>query len=249
MNQTRLRRAAVLAVAAIALTGCREQPEPREPGEATTQAQPVVTADPDAVPTESAGTSDIPDGFPLAAGWPDDGAAEPGRGNGLTEPTKKLQPMRFVACGDRMVLGGGTDRLGARWRNVEDYRARQLTTYATAEDAAAVVAALVALHRVCPTEERADDGYTTIVDVIRQEVGGDSWAIVHRFEFQDAPAVGLGVHLVVRLGRSVLVDEAWNESGAGPDPDVDVRSQVREQLAMTSEVVAAMCTFTIDGCS
>ena len=229
MNQTRARWAAVLAVSVIALTGCREQPEPQEP--------------------ENAGTRDIPDGFPLAAGWPDDAVAEPGRGHGLTGPTKKLQPMRFTACGDRMVLGGGTDRLGARWRNVEDYRARQLTTYATAEDAATAVDDLVALHRACPTEEGADDGYTTIVDVIRQEVGEESWAIVHRFEFQDAPAVGLGVHLVVRLGRSMLVDEAWNESGAGPDPDADVRSQVREQLATTSEVVAAMCPFTIDGCS
>lgn len=227
MPESLSRRAAALALVVVALAGCREQPDPREP--------------------ESAGTSDIPDGFPLAAGWPDDGAVEPGRGHGLTGPTTKLQPMRFAACGDRMVLDGGTDRLGARWRNVEDYRARQLTTYATAEDAAAAVTALVALHRACPTEEGAD-GYTTIVDVSRQEVGGDSWAVVHRFEFQDAPAVGLGVHLVVRLGRSVLVDEAWIESGAGPDPDADVRSQVREQLATTSEVVAAMCTFTIDGC-
>lgn len=229
MPESLSRRAAALALVAVALVGCREQTAPREP--------------------ESAGTGDIPDGFPLAAGWPDDGAAEPGRGNGLTGPTRKLEPMRFVACDDRMALGaGGTDRLGARWRNVEDYRSRQLTTYATAEDAAAAVAALVALHRACPTEE-GTDGYTTVVDVVRQEVGEDSWAIVHRFELQDAPAVGLGVHLVVRLGQSVLVDEAWNEGGAGPDPDADVRSQVREQLATTSEVVAAMCTFTIDGCS
>ena len=78
--------------------------------------------------------------------------------------------------------------------------------------------------------------------------GGESWAIVRRQEYADAPAVGLEVLHVVRFGRAVLVDTASTEGGAGADPEADVRRQVGEQARASSGVVAAMCFFSEPGC-
>ncbi|MDQ3484084.1 MAG: hypothetical protein M3445_01505, partial [Actinomycetota bacterium] len=79
-------------------------------------------------------------------------------------------------------------------------------------------------------------------------VGGESFAVVRNTEFDGAPAVGLTVLHFVRVGRSVLIDTASNEVGAGPDLESDIENQIARQVAGTAEVVAAMCRFTEAGC-
>lgn len=196
---------------------------------------------------EPPGDGDIPDDFPLAAGWPDEETVEPGPRNGLEGPGRQVAALRFEACGGQLDDPGSRDRLGARWTNVEDHRSRELRSFADAGEAAGYVAALVGLYRSCPTEERGD-GYTRVTEVRRTGVGGGSWAVVRGTEREGAPAVGLEVLHVVRLGRAVLVDAAANEGGAGQDPEADVRRQIRYQIRATIDVVAAMCAFTEAGC-
>ncbi len=79
--------------------------------------------------------------------------------------------------------------------------------------------------------------------VNRTAVGGESWAVVTHYEFDGAPAVGLTVVHVIRLGRAVLIDMTSNE-GSGPDGT----AQIQEQTNATVDVVSAMCVFTESGC-
>ncbi len=191
--------------------------------------------------------SGIPDDFPLADGYPEDDDAEPGPGYGRHGPSRTLTPIQFVACGDRLTDATHDDRLLARWTNVEDFRARQLTTFADADQAAARVGALTDLYRACPAEDESDD-YVQLTDVRRTAYGDESWAVVRRQELGGSPAVGLTVLHIVRVGRAVLVDTASTEGGAGPDPEGDIRRQLGEQARASASVVAAMCLFTEQGC-
>jgi hypothetical protein len=191
--------------------------------------------------------SGIPDDFPLADGYPEDDEAELGPGYGRHGPTRDLTPLPFVACGDRLADAPHDDRLLARWTNVEDFRSRQLTTFVDAEQAAARVAALTDFYRRCPTEDESD-GYVQVTDVRRTAYGDESWAVVRRQELGGAPAVGLTVLHVVRVGRAVFVDTASTEGGAGEDPEADILRQVGEQARASAGVVAAMCAYTEAGC-
>ncbi len=191
--------------------------------------------------------SGIPDDFPLAAGYPDDDEAEPGPGYGRHGPSRALAPTSFTACGRRPPPAAHDDRLLARWTNVEDFRARQLTTFPDADLAAASVAALTDFYRGCPVEDESDD-YVQLTDVRRTAYGDESWAVVRRVELGGSPGVGLTVLHIVRVGRAVLVDTASNEGGAGPDPEGDIRRQLGEQARSSATVVAAMCLFTEPGC-
>jgi hypothetical protein len=189
----------------------------------------------------------ISDDFPLADGYPEDDEAERGPGYGRHGPSRTLTPLQLVACGERLPGATHDDRLLARWTDVEDFRSRQLTTFADAEQAANRVAALTDLYRRCPSEDESDD-YVQLTDVRRTAYGDESWAVVRRQELDGAPAVGLTVLHVVRVGRAVLVDTASTEGGAGEDPEADIRRQVGEQARASTGVVAAMCVFTDDGC-
>lgn len=191
--------------------------------------------------------SDIPQGFPLAAGWPDEHRVEPGGDHGLRGPGRALPPLTLSACGAELGAADHLDRFTASWTNVEDYRGRELTTYADADAAVARVAEVRAFFEACPRGPR-QCGYVSVTEVRRTRVGGESWAVVVRQERAGAPAVGLQVVHVIRFGRAVLVDTAANEAGAGPDHEADVRRQVREQTRGTADVVAAMCAFSETGC-
>ena len=74
---------------------------------------------------------DIPDDFPLAAGWPDDSAAEPGPRYGLRGPDRSLDSLAWTLCEESFTATGVRDRLRADWHNVEDYRGRELLTFPT----------------------------------------------------------------------------------------------------------------------
>jgi len=236
--------AAVAVIAApIALYAGRDDssaPSPApSPSESTTSA-PVV---PDPIVSWF---EEIPEDFPLAVGWPDDDEAERGE-DGLKGPDRVLRSLTFTLCGDTLNDTVYVDRLRADWTNVEDYRHRQLTTYADADQAVAEVKALTDFHRECPTEE-GDDGYTRVTEVQRTEVGGESWAVVTHYEFDGAPAVGLTITHVIRLGRAVLINTISNEGGAGQDPDGEVRGHLDAMTSAIAQPMSRMCVFTKAGC-
>jgi hypothetical protein len=192
-------------------------------------------------------SADIPDTFPLLDGWPADDFAEPSPGYGRHGPGRDLAPLRLVACGRRLVDAPHTDRLLARWTNVEDFRTRQLTTFATNREAVAHVRAVADLYRSCPTEDE-QAGYVQVTELRPTDEGDQSVAVVRRQVFDDAPAVGLEVIRLVRVGRAVLVDVVSNEGGAGPDPEAEVLRAIEGQARASTKVVEAMCAFTEGGC-
>lgn len=64
--------------------------------------------------------ADIPDDFPLAAGWPPEEQVEPGGSYGLIGPDRSLEPLSWNLCRQSFTATGSTDRLRADWSNVED---------------------------------------------------------------------------------------------------------------------------------
>ncbi|MFA6298739.1 MAG: hypothetical protein WC642_06210 [Nocardioides sp.] len=196
--------------------------------------------------TEPPQSDDIPEDFPLAAGWPE--RHEPGPDNGLTGPAPDVELVEVLqVCDAALPAAPALDRLGAVWTNVEDYRNRQLLTFEDVEGAIAYQRSLVDAYRACPRSEDGE-GNAALHDVRQTRVGGESWAVVRTFEFQGSPAIGMEVVHVIRLGRALLVDTTSNEGGGGPDPDAQATAQITRQTEASADVVAAMCAFTEAGC-
>lgn len=192
--------------------------------------------------TGCAAPGDIPDDFPLAAGWPDDDATEPGPRYGLRGPNRTLEPLTWELCESSFTSMGARARLRADWNNVEDFRARELVTFDDAESAVVFTDALVSFWRGCPRQDHSD-GYESVNDVRRTAVGGESWALLRWSEYDGSAGVGLTVVHVTRLGRAVLIDQSSNE-GSRTFAD----EQVDEQIAESAGVVSAMCRYTDAGC-
>ena len=236
-----------LALATLLLTDCGSRPDLAPEPDANRGSTPVPTASESSAPAEPP-RGDIPDDFPLAVGWPADSAAEPGARYGLRGPNRRLAPLEWVRCDRAFTPTGARDRLRADWSDVEDFRSRELLTFADSDAAVAFTTGLVGHWRACPREDTSDD-YERVNRVQQTRVGGESWALVSWSEYDGNPAVGLEIAHVTRLGRAVLVDTASNEGGGGPDRDGDIDRQVEEQVRATDDVVAAMCRFTEAGCS
>lgn len=216
--------------------------EPDDPTEPTDPSE-TVTADggePDA--GTDGGAAAIPDEFPLLDGWPE----EAGDGAGRIGPARGLEPLPLEACGAAATDVAHEDRLLARYENAEDYRARQLTTYATADEAVAAVAAIRQVYAACPTGEVRDDGYTPHWAVVDTQIGGDSFAVLGWDTLDDQPAPFGETLLVVRLGSSVLVVAHAGHGGA-PSGGQD-QAAVDRIVAETAPVVDRMCTWTAAGC-
>lgn len=226
--------AALLAV--VVGSGCA----PAAPPDPGTDAGPVAPS-PAAPDSGERSPHDIPARFPIVAGWPDDDEAEPGLG--LEGVGRDLEPLSWELCGDRVSATGARDRLGAAWNNVEDFRRRELLTFDDADVAVAFTSSWVGSWRECPRDDLGD-GHVYVHRVRRTGLGGESWALVRRIEYDGYPAVGLTVVHMIRLGRAVLLDSVSNEGGAGPDPTAEVERQIAEQGEAVAPVVAAMCRFT-----
>ncbi len=216
-------------------------------GGATTEpSDDETSAPPTDDPTTSESAAPVPDAdiagdFPLAAGWPDSSLAEPG--HGLAGPDRTLDSLVFTACGQTFEEGEYVDRLRANWTNIEDFRGRQLTTYEDAGAAVAAVSDLRAFYESCGAREKGSDGYTTHREVRRTDVGGESWAFIRTFTYKGAPAVGLEITHVVRVGRAVLAISSYSE-GSAADVDATLRGMTDE----AADPIAAMCAYAEAGC-
>lgn len=182
----------------------------------------------------------LADDVPLAAGWPADGGdySLEGPGTDVAAPT-------YEACDVRLHTPGVTALQRAALSGPEDYRGRELLVFSDADGAIAYVDSVRSLFQTCP-EEPTDGGTTRSTEVRDLTLGGQSLAVVRSFVGpDDTPAIGLEALLVVRLGRSVVVDTVSNE-GTGTDPRI--RDQVEEQSSALDDVVGSLCTFTEAGC-
>ena len=242
--------AAAAAVAVVATGGAvlaggdRSDVQPAGPSPSPTSIEPPCAATDAGCPTSEApetDAADIPDDLPLAAGWPTE--HEPGGSYGLTGPGPGVTVLEgAAACGVGLPSARSLDRLAATWANPEDYRSRLLLTFEDAQGAIDYQGQFLEPYRGCAREETSD-GFTTLVDVRRTAVGGESWAVVRSFEYEGSPSVGLEVLHVIRVGRALLVDVTCSEGMASA-----ADSTIAAQTADTAEVVAAMCAFTEAGC-
>jgi len=233
---------AVAAVAVIAtpfalLAGGSDSREPG-PSEPSTVTDVPTTTTP--TPGPSGWVTRIPDDFPLADGWPDPSLSE--YDEALKGPGRDLRALAFESCGNRVPDPGSSDRLNASWTNAEDFRNRELRTFRTDQEAVTYLAHLRVLWQECAQETGSDD-YTRLRSVRPTEVGDESFALVTHLEFQGAPAIGLTVAQVVRIGNAVYVDEASNEGSAG-----DTAGQLAEMADESAGVLDEMCVFAEGGC-
>ncbi len=72
------------------------------------------------------------------------------------------------------------------------------------------------------------------------DLSEDSAAVVLRYQFDAAPAVGLSLVQVVRVRTAVLVETGSNEGGSGLHPGAQRRKYLRESTAALRGVVDAM---------
>jgi hypothetical protein len=229
MRSRLLTTAAVAALAALSLSACGDDPSP-------------VAADPS--PTQHSAPSDppaadapvIPDDFPILDGYPADRDSEGGE-NGRHGPSRDLEPLRFEACGTTLPLPEVTDRLRGGWTNPEDYRERQLSVFASDEEAADFVAAIEDLYAACGRED-TDDGYTSVNDLVDGTLGDESVTHVRHYELDGAPAIGLATTTVVRVGSWVLVSSTYDEGSA--DTPQDVAAVATHVQGAVEDLVAAM---------
>lgn len=242
-----------VVVPSALLAGDDPTPAPAPPAPSGTRSPaPSETSSPAPSETGSPSVAEpIPADFPLVAGWPDPTAVEPGPSFGITGPAPDLEDPVFdqPACGGPLSVPGGTQRLRAVYRNVEDLRSRQLISFPSADDAVGFVDDVVRLYRSCPQEPPGDDGLTYTRVVVETEVGGQSWA-VGRYPSRDGePAVGSAstVH-VVRLGSAVLVDTVEGEGGGAGDLEELARQRAGFMAQASASVVERMCLFTVAGC-
>lgn len=175
----------------------------------------------------------IPDGFPLAAGWP---AA--GGGAELQGPSHTLPSLEFTAC--EATYAGPTylDRLRANWiGEAEDFRARQLSVYADADAASAAVNGLAAFFSECGTGPVRDDGYSTEYEVIDLDVADEAWAILQRDTLDGAASAFGQTTVVVRDATSVLI---LDHSGHAGYPSGDGQESIQSLLDEAAAVIAAL---------
>lgn len=239
-----MRTPLILLGLTLTLTACGNETPPRaaEPPPApTTTTAPTArpAADPSATPTRTPPPARpvVPDVFPLADGYPPDERAE--GDDGLQTPNRRQPPLDLSPC-DRVVTPvGHTDLVRAGWCSVEDYRDRQLVTFAGRDEASSYVEAIVAAHRACPREP---DELTVALTAVRETDLGDQGIVLsRRFESHEGwPAVGLVTTHVVRVGSAVLLASTSNEGGAGPDPDAQAAEQIEVDAEAIVGVVDAM---------
>ena len=208
-------------------------PPPTEPTEPA-QPSPTRAADPDAVTA-------IPPDFPLAAGYPE----VTGVDQELDGPGPDVEAFtELSACGETLDRLPHEDRLATTFSQPEDYRARELTTYASAAGAVDELARIVGRYEACPREtfEASPD---TVVEVEPGTLGDASFSVVRRYETDGSPVPGIEVIVAVQHGTALLLSSESNEGGGSPEA---VRQARRAGERAVAGAVDAMCVFAADPC-
>ncbi|GGO76255.1 hypothetical protein [Nocardioides deserti] len=181
----------------------------------------------------------VPDGFPLLSGWPTD--SEGGK-FGLAGPTRTgLDVMEPEACGAVAEVPEHTDLVRAAFTNPEDYRQRQLLTFATEDEADAYVDDVLAIFDDC-IDLVVEDGSRRLTQVINDvsDTGDRAGGAITRYERDGEPVPGMSTLFVVRVGSAVLLAENQSEGSGGLDPAAATQEAFTAIVAESRGVVAAM---------
>lgn len=197
----------------------------------------AVTPDPESSPEGPVeeGLAGIPEGFPLAAGLTPDSE---GQFEGPSASTEGILPQELC---DRTVFPlEGVERLAVIAGGIEYSYRRELTTFATTDEAVAAVADVRSAVAACPANTGATAFETQIFTVLEGDTGYEDSVI---FGMTYGEGLGGTVHEVIRVGHAVLVTYATAEmSIASLQPAADIMTE--DNRAIT----AAMCLWTADGC-
>ena len=155
--------------------------------------------------------------------------------------------MLFAPCDDAPDDSAATSRIHAGYSDVEDYRRRTLLVFDSADEAVAFAADARAVVEACPSDPFAA-GQATAWSIHPTQVGGESFAAYSIDTFDGAVGIHQYAVHVVRLGRAVLLDGAYNEGGGPGGPDRGEGPLVDAIITAQAPVVAAMCRFTEAGC-
>ncbi|KAB2809530.1 hypothetical protein F9L07_21190 [Pimelobacter simplex] len=209
-----------------------------------TTPQATVTTPGVPEPSEAAGATELPDDLPLADGWPEiDGDGS------LEGPARDQEPFSFAPCGtDVPDAPEPADRITARWQEPEDFRGRQLSSYTSAAEARRAADAIVNAYRACPDGPRDDAGYVSHHAVADGDLGDESWVLGRSSTFDGAPAPGLDVTYVVRVGNTLLLITGAGEGG-GSDPAGDILTTASAMADESTALLTSLCRFAGSTCA
>ncbi len=141
-------------------------------------------------------------------------SSDPAAGSSRS-PTRRAAP--------RLAYPDVVDRLRTRLSGPEDNRTRQLFVFDDAQARSPTSTPCVDFYEGCP-QESVGSGITCCHRGQGLALGGQSLAVVRSYAGPDgAPTIGLDDVVVVRLGRSVLIDTVANEA-------VAIERRIRDQL-------------------
>lgn len=219
------------------------RPQPANPA-------PTPSATPSPLPTPSpvtaARATRVPDGFPLAAGYPTPPADAVEQQ--LVGPGRRVTAFEDLgACGTKLhPTAEPADRLAVTFSQPEDFRARELTTYPDDAIAQGALARLVDAYRACPRQSYGGTPESvTLTDVRTTSLGEEGYVVVNTYEVGGDPAIGLGQIQLVRVGNALLISTTADEGSSESDA---VDREVRGHTAAIRPVVEAMCVFGPSPC-
>lgn len=182
----------------------------------------------------------VPDGFPLADGWPEPEleaggeATTPTRGK-VVGPNREILPMTLYVCGKEIATPTDpVDRLSAQLPQSFG-RERQVGVFPDDSVAQEYVDSVRDAYQGCPRYE-TDPGDASLSRVIDLDRGDEAFQVHGNFENADEISENVEVVHVVRVGNAVLVERS---SGFGPD----VAPIAADHLADMAPPLAAMSVF------
>ena len=185
--------------------------------------------------TPAPGAHVIPAGFPLLAGLPLDSPVE-GPDYGTRGPGRDLDPLVPGACDHDVALPPHVDLLRGGWSNVEDFRGRQLVTFADRASAAAYAREVVETFRDCP-EDKWDDHLGTPRSS-RARTWARAWAVSRQSTYDGSPMPGHSTWHVVLVDRHVLLSTTSDEGGPGADRDAAALAEVVRAMGVLGNTAA-----------
>lgn len=229
---------AVVAVPIAVFAGGADQrgQEPSYVGPSTTE--PGLTRD----AGEVSWRTDIPEGFPLAAGYPE---ANGDDGSPVTVAPDAVGARKLSMCGETFwAEGAEVDRLGARYRGeAEDSRGRTLLLLRDDRAATAVFDQAEQALAGCP--EDRDRHFTSEGDALG--VGDQRLVMTERYWMPDVRgySTGLTTYVLARVGNAVLLATEYGEAGGSSET---MQAAIDHAAAQASALVNEMCVFAEHPC-
>lgn len=197
-----------------------------------------ATDDPSSTQTEdptNAVVTEVPDDFPIEIGLSTRDQIEQFGPGERGEIGTELEP--FAPCGEQIWPADGIDTLDVSSSAPEFWETRQLATYASADDAVAVIEAARAALDGC-TEYPGGDAQ--VLEVLDGDTGYDDVT----FGFYEASGMPGGtVVQLVRVGSAVVLLSASGEYTAD-----SIQSGADDLTWASQEIATHMCVFTEAGC-